>query len=219
MENRGWFVLAGSPGAWLAQFRDLGERMSEAIEAAWPICIGPLQPKKGSLTHEDHVTEHLVHALQRTKKVPGRIAYQYVLLVEDANGNVSQSSSIDFVLTVGDDEDVYLAYECKRLNVPYRTGVKNLCVPYVEDGLMRFVTGQYSNGLPMAMMIGYVMNGDNGRARQGLRRVMKAREATIGLTAEMDHPSPLGAPTRFRSTHTCRPGHSMEVEHLLLPWT
>ena len=54
-----------------------------------------------------------------TKKVPGRIAYQYVLLVKDTNGNVSLSSSIDFVLTVGDDEDVYLAYECKRLNVPY----------------------------------------------------------------------------------------------------
>nr|WP_315228381.1 hypothetical protein [uncultured Albidiferax sp.] len=192
--------------------------MSEAIEAAWPICIGPLQAKKGAMTHEDHITEHLVQALRRTKKVPGRIAYQSVLLVEDTNGNVSLSSSIDFVLTVGDDEDVYLAYECKRLNVPYPTSVRNLCVPYVEEGLMRFVTGQYSNGLPMAMMIGYVMNGNNGRARQGLRRVMKARTDTLGLTAELDHPSLTGAPTRFRSTHTCRPGHSIEVEHHLLPW-
>ncbi len=211
-------MLTGSPGTWLAQFRSLGEQMSEAIEAAWPICIGPLQAKKGAMTHEDHITEHLVQALRRTKKVPGRIAYQSVLLVEDTNGNVSLSSSIDFVLTVGDDEDVYLAYECKRLNVPYPTSVRNLCVPYVEEGLMRFVTGQYSNGLPMAMMIGYVMNGNNGRARQGLRRVMKARTDTLGLTAELDHPSLTGAPTRFRSTHTCRPGHSIEVEHHLLPW-
>lgn len=218
MGKRELFVLEGSPSAWLENFRNLGEQMSVAIEAAWPLCIRPLQPKKDSFTHEDHVTEHLVNALRRTKKVPGRIIYQYVLLVEDTEGNVSLTSSIDFVLTVGDDEGVYLAYECKRLNVPYPKGVKNLCVPYVEDGLMRFVTGQYSNGLPMAMMIGYVMNGDNGRARQGLRRVMEKRKATIGLKAEMDHPSPFGAPTRFRSTHTCRPGHSMEVEHLLLPW-
>ena len=211
-------MLAGSPDAWLAHFRDLGEQMSEAIEAAWLICIGPLQAKKGAMTHEDHITVHLVQALRRTKKVPGRIEYQQELLVEDANGNVSLSSSIDFVLTVGDDEDVYLAYECKRLNVPYPTRVRNLCVPYVEEGLMRFVTGQYSNGLPMAMMIGYVMNGNNGRARQGLRRVMKARTATLRLTAERDHPSVPGAATRFRSTHTCKPGHSMEVEHHLLPW-
>lgn len=218
MGKKGMFVLAGSPDAWLAHFRNLGEQMSEAIEAAWPICIGPLQAKKGSMTHEDHITEHLVHALRRTKMVPGRISYQYVLLVEDTSGNVSLTSSIDFVLTVGDDEDVYLAYECKRLNVPYRTGVSNLCGEYVKDGLMRFVTGQYSIGLPLAMMIGYVMNGNNGSARQGLRRAMKARTATLGLTAELDYPSTSGAPTRFRSTHTCRPGHNMEVEHHLLPW-
>lgn len=192
--------------------------MSEAIEAAWPICIAPLQDKKGSMTHEDQITVHLVNALRRTKKVPGRIEYQYPLLVEDISGNVSQPSNIDFVLTVGDDENIYLAYECKRLNVPYPTGVKNLCSPYVKDGLMRFVTGQYSNGLPMAAMIGYVMNGDNGRARRGLSKVMKARTATLGLTAEQDHPSLPGAPTRFSSTHACRPGHSMEVEHHLLPW-
>lgn len=211
-------MLAGSPGAWLAHFRDLGEQMSEAIDAAWPICIGPLQAKKGAMTHEDHITEHLVQALRRTKKVPGRITYQYVLLAEDSNGNVSLSSSIDFVLTVGDDEDVYLAYECKRLNVPYAARVRNLCVPYVAEGVMRFVNGQYSSGLPMATMIGYVMNGNNGGARQGLRRVMKARATSLGLTAELDHPSLPGAPTRFRSTHTCRPGHSMDVEHHLLPW-
>ncbi len=192
--------------------------MSEAIEAVWPICIGPLQAKKGAMTHEDHITVHLVKALRRTKKVPGRIEYQQDLLFEDANGNVSQPSSIDFVLTIGDDEDVYLAYECKRLNVPYAARVRNLCVPYVEEGLMRFVTGQYSNGLPMAMMIGYVMNGDSSRARRGLRKVMKVRTASLGLTAELDHPSLPGAPTRFRSTHTCRPGRSMEVEHHLLPW-
>ena len=211
-------MLAGSPDVWLAHFRDLGEQMSEAIEAAWPICIGPLQAKKDAMTHEDHITEHLVKALRRTKKVPGRIEYQYALLVEDANGNAYLSGSIDFVLTVGDDEDVYLAYECKRLNVPYAARVRNLCVPYVEDGLMRFVIGKYSSGLPMAAMIGYVMNGDNGKARKGLRKAMKARTATLGLTAEQDRPSLPGAPMRFSSTHTCRPGHRMEVEHYLLSW-
>src|SRR3546814_4804747 len=64
MVTRGRFVLAGSPGVWLAHFRGLGEQMSEAIQAAWPICIGPLQAKKDSMTHEDHITEHLVHALR-----------------------------------------------------------------------------------------------------------------------------------------------------------
>src|SRR3546814_20519895 len=119
-------LLAGSPGVWLAHFRGLGEQMSEAIQAAWPICIGPLQAKKDSMTHEDHITEHPVPALRRTERVPGRITYHDVLLVADATGNVSLTSSIDFVLTVGDDEDVYLAYECQRINVPSRGVVANL---------------------------------------------------------------------------------------------
>src|SRR3546814_11146901 len=138
MVTRGRFVLAGNPGVWLAHFRGLGEQMSEAIQAAWPICIGPLQAKKDSMTHEDHITEHLVHALRRTKRVPGRITYQYVLLVADANGNVSLTSSIDFVLTVGDDEDVYLAYECKRLNVP-RSEERSVGKEGVSAGRSRWV--------------------------------------------------------------------------------
>src|SRR3546814_10452424 len=92
-------------------------------------------------------------------------------------------------------------------------GVANLCGAYVDDGLMRFVTGQYSNGLPMAMMIGYVMNGNNVRARQGLRRAMKARLGSLGLTGEQDHLSPAGAPTRF-----CRPEeNTSELQSLIRP--
>ena len=56
------------------------------------------------MSHEDHITEHLVRSLVRTKSLPGRIIYQYTLLAEDENGNVSISGNIDFVLTVGDDE-------------------------------------------------------------------------------------------------------------------
>lgn len=37
---------------------------------------------------------------------------------------------------------------------------------YVNEGFMRFVTGQYSNGLPLAMMLGRVMNSHSDRARR-----------------------------------------------------
>ena len=143
------YVLIGNPVAWLTHFRRLEEQVADAVETAWPMCIGPLQLKKNSMTHEDHITEHLVHTLRRNKSLPGRINYQYSLLGEDSNGNVSVSGKIDFVLTIGDDEDVYLACECKRLNIPYNTRTRGLANEYVNEGLMRFVTGQYSNGLPL----------------------------------------------------------------------
>jgi hypothetical protein len=211
-------MLTGDLNAWLPHFRGLEERFANAVEAAWPICIAPLQSKKNTMTHEDHITEHLVRSLIRTKLVPGRIIYQYTLLVEDAAGNVWMSSNIDFVLTIGDDEDVYLACECKRLNVPYKTGVRALVGEYVDEGLMRFVTGQYSSGLPLAMMLGYVMNAELHHARRGVRRIMAVRAATVALQSERDAPTEHGRPVRFRTTHACSPGHTIEVVHTLLAW-
>lgn len=211
-------MLAGDLNAWLPHFRSLEERIVNAVETAWPICIAPLQSKKNSLTHEDHITEHLVQSLIRTKLVPGRIIYQYTLLTEDGSGNVSAPSNIDFVLTLGDDEDVYLACECKRLNVPYKTGVRPLVSEYVDQGLMRFVTGQYSNGLPLAMMLGYVMNAKSDEAKRGVKRILKLRSAIVRLQSERDDPVISGRPIRFHTTHACVPGHIIEVAHTLLAW-
>lgn len=211
-------MLTGNLNAWLPHFRGLEERIAEAVETAWPVCIAPLQSKKNAMTHEDHITEHLVNSLIRTKRVPGRIAYQYTLLAEDGNGNVSAPSNIDFVLTIGDHEDVYLACECKRLNVRYKTGVRALVGEYVDEGLMRFVTGQYANGLPLAMMLGYVMNAKTDVARRGVKRIMALRSTTIRLQSERDAPVVSGRPIRFYTTHACVPGHVIEVVHTFLPW-
>jgi hypothetical protein len=211
-------MLAGDLDEWLPHFRGLEERVAEAVEAAWPVCIAPLQAKKNEMTHEDHITEHLVQSLIRTKSLPGRIVYQYTLLVEDGAGNVSMSSNIDFVLTIGADEDVYLACECKRLNVPYKTGMRGLVGEYVKDGLMRFISGQYSKGLPVAMMLGYVMNAQTDQAHQGVKRAMAFRSASIRLQSDRDAPIEEGRPIRFHTTHLCVTGHTIEVAHTFLAW-
>lgn len=211
-------MLTGDLDEWLPHFRGLEEQVAEAVEAAWPVCIAPLQAKKNEMTHEDHITEHLVQSLIRTKSLPGRIIYQYTLLVEDNDGNVSMSSNIDFALTIGDDEDVYLACECKRLNVPYKNGMRGLVGEYVDEGLMRFISGQYSNGLPAAMMLGYVMNARTERARRGLKRAMAFRYDAIRLQSEREAPVKDGQPLRFHTTHLCVRGHTIEIAHTLLAW-
>jgi hypothetical protein len=211
-------MLAGDPSQWLLEFRSLEERMAAAVEAAWPLCIKPLQAKKNTMTHEDRITNNLVHALRKTKLVPGLILPQHKLMTVDANGIVSLSSSIDFVLTIGDEEEIYLACECKRLNVPYKSGLKGLVGEYVNDGLMRFVSGQYSNGLPLAMMLGYVMNARSDRARRGLARAMKYRAGAIRLQSTTDAPVLNGKPLRFVTEHLCDAGDAIEISHTLLAW-
>jgi hypothetical protein len=210
-------MLAGNPSDWLPHFRTLEERLIEAVEAAWPICIAPLEAVKGSMTHEDYITNHLVDALIRTKKLPGRIVPQYPLLVTNSEQLIKLGSKIDFVLTIGDDEDVYLACECKRLNVPYKKRTRALAHEYVRDGLMRFVSGQYSGGLPLAMMLGYVMNQHVDIAHQRVKRAIN-RSKTIHLKFAADDPVTAGKPIRFQTIHDCTSGHEILVRHTLLSW-
>jgi hypothetical protein len=211
-------MLMGDPEGWLVSFRSLEECLVEALEFLWPSCVLSLQPKKGSMTHEDPITFQIVTALKRSKRFPGRIIPQYSLLSEDVSGVSKLSSNIDFVLTIGDDEDVYLACECKRLNVPYKSGTRGLVGEYVDEGLMRFVTEQYSSGLPLAMMLGYVMDARLAAAHRGLRRAMRVREKAIGLRSVIDHPVRPRKPLRFRTRHGGVSSAALEVSHILLAW-
>ena len=210
-------MLAGNPSALLSHFVSLEDRVAAAVEAAWPNCIAPLQSAKGAMTHEDFITNHLVTALIRSKTFPGRIVPQYALLTPNAQQLFQVGSKIDFVLTIGDDEDVYLACECKRLNVPYKKKTRALAHEYVRDGLTRFVTGQYANGVPLAMMIGYVMDAQVAFAHERLKKALQ-RSKLIGLKAATHPPTPVGKPIRFFTTHQCAAGHDIEVRHTLLGW-
>jgi len=210
-------MLAGDPAALLAHFVNLEDRVVAAVDAAWPTCIAPLQAVKGTMTHEDFITNHLVNALIRSKAFPGRIVPQYALLAPNSQQLLQVGSKIDFVLTIGDDENVYLACECKRLNVPYKTKTRALAHEYVRDGLTRFITGQYSNGLPLAMMIGYVMDAQIAFAHERLKKALQ-RSKLISLKST-NHPPPAnGKPIRFFTTHQCAAGHDIEVRHTLLGW-
>lgn len=49
------------------------------------------------------------------------------------------------------DEDVYYAIECKRLD-KYSSKISK----YVEEGILRFINGKYSNNMPLAGMLGFI---------------------------------------------------------------
>ncbi len=68
---------------------------------------------------------------------------------------------IDIRFLHGYREDVYFAFECKRLRIPYESGIRSNASEYVGiDGMMCFITGKYSKALASGGMIGYVMDSD-----------------------------------------------------------
>ncbi|MEQ8836320.1 MAG: hypothetical protein RID07_05890, partial [Lacipirellulaceae bacterium] len=113
----------------------------------------------------------------------------------------------------------YLAYECKRLNVSYSGARQSLATPYVNEGVKRFVTEQYAEGLPVGCMLGYVLDGDLSFAQGRVHAAITANKDAVALTNGPDSASPIACVERFTTDHT-RPtsGKMIHVRHSLLPF-
>jgi len=86
---------------------------------------------------------------------------------------------IDIRFLHGWREDVYFAFECKRLRIPYESRIRNNTSEYVStDGMMCFITGKYSKGLVSGGMIGYVMDSD---VRAAIKSVKQAIDRTCTI--------------------------------------
>ena len=116
------------------------------------------------------------------------------------------------------DRDRYLAYECKRLNELRDDGRRSLAGEYVRDGLSRFVAEQYSEGLPVGCMLGYVLDGDVPYAASRVRaKIVLCRQETALIGQPRDEAA-IGVATRFSSRHRRRQSDSeIEIRHALLP--
>lgn len=207
-------MLTGNAGAWLPQFRSLGDRFFTILGSVWPDCLAPLIPIDGPLTLENRITNQLVLAIIRSKRLPARIIPQYALLTEKPNGTAHLSSEVDFVIAIGDDESVYLACECKRLNVPFPSGKKSLASEYLDDGLGRFSDGKYAAKLPYALMLGFVMDGNVPSAQSALHNSLSSRKSTLNMMM-----MPVANDENPFSTYHDRPDQDpIEVVHRLLSW-
>lgn len=109
------------------------------------------------------------------------------------------------------------AYECKRLNLVRQDGRRSLAGDYVQDGLSRFVVEQYAEGLPLACMLGYVLDGDLEYAESNVRTRIAELRGEVGLVAEPRDAAPIGESKRFFSRHRRQSGAEIEVRHALFP--
>jgi hypothetical protein len=127
---------------------------------------------------------------------------------------------IDLRFLHGYREDVYLAFECKRLRIPGPSGsVQPNTSEYVgENGIGRHLSGKYSRGLNEAGMIGYVMDGKIRDARGSIRRALdKARQELrlieeTGLEPCTFHPME----TRLAESRHSLPDRFLRIHHVFL---
>jgi hypothetical protein len=139
-------------------------------------------PKPITETLETRITKLLRHQYAYDpiiKQLPFQVRRE--LTVDDPESG-DELGRIDLCLLHGNDEDVYFAFECKRLNVTFDSGFKTLAPAYVgEDGIGCFVSQKYSVGQTCGGMIGYVFDGNMEVAMESVEERIKDKATEIAL--------------------------------------
>jgi hypothetical protein len=207
-------MLIGDVQGWVDNFVSFDDRFLERIAAAWPECMAVLPEQPG----EDDITINLVDRLAKdvvVRRLCHWVEYQFEPFGLAADGSKYSKGIIDIAVLFDWERERYLAYECKRLNVINGGTRASLATAYVTEGMMRFITEQYAEHLPVGCMLGYVLDGDVPFAQE---RIASAIGGHAPL-AVIDGPIRLGAIAaieRFRTRHIRRTGSEIELRHALV---
>jgi len=207
-------MLVGDAAAWATHFTTFDERFLGRVVEVWPSCVAmlPGQPE------EDAITINLVHGLCQdtvVRRLCHWVEYQYEPFGLAADGSKYSKGKIDLAALFDWERERYLAYECKRLNVVYGRSRSSLATAYVKDGMMRFITEQYAEDLPLGCMLGYVMDGDLAFAKGRVQAAIGAH-GPLMLQAGPDDLDPIQAVPRINTLHTRIGGAPIAIRHALL---
>lgn len=208
-------MVVGDAQAWADKFVTFDDRFLQRIIAVWPACMTllPGQP------HEDTITINLVDMLWKdaaVRRLCHWIEYQYEPFGLAPDGSKFSKGKIDIGVLLTWNRDFYLAYECKRLNVIGPSGRSSLATAYVTQGMMRFLTEQYAEGLLVGCMLGYVMDNDVTFAKTSVDAAIAAN-APLQLLAGPDPMQPVAGISRFATLHDRSPAPNIGLRHALLP--
>lgn len=207
-------MLVGDAAAWANQFTTFDERFLERIVEVWSAALAvlPGQPE------EDAITINLVHHLSRDQAVRRLchwVEYQYEPFGLAPDGSWYSKGKIDIAVLFDRERERYLAYECKRLNVVSAGGRSSLATLYVTQGMMRFITEQYAEDLPLGCMLGYVMDADVAFAADRVGTAIRGH-GPLALEEGPSTIAPVRLVQRFRTSHKRATGALLEMRHALL---
>ena len=207
-------MMDGEQLGWKAEYRRRDDLFLRFVMKVWWQVVARLPAD----ALEDAITKALVDRLDADTWVRALFYcdYQFVPMDRALDGSLAEDRFIDIAMIMDNDRSRYLAYECKKLNV-WREGVRrSQAGRYVDDGMMRFVTGKYAKGLPVACMIGYAMDGDLSFAYARIKATIGQNRSALRLQDGPTEEPSLNAMTRFVTAHE-RNGDGIELRHALLP--
>jgi len=211
-------MIVGDAQEWKTRFITLDERLLSRILHVWPICVARIsgQPE------EDAITINLVALLSQdavVRRICYFVSYQHEPFGTHPCGTKFSKGKIDIAVLLDQERERYVAYECKRLNVIHGKTRSSLATRYVKDGMMRFLTEQYAESLPVGCMLGYVMDSDLPFAFTKLTNAIDANKTPLGNMEGASSGRVVEGIERFSTLHQRVNTSVIELRHALLPFS
>lgn len=177
-------------------------------------------PPAPSEAKEEATTRQLREILRQSRDLRGLPFSIWPESTETDPSCGREIGRIDLRFVHGYREEVHLAFECKRLYYAKSDGtrVANTSEYTGDDGMMCFVTGKYSRGLPHGGMIGYVLDGNVTKAKTAINKSIRKNSARLKLTSDPPLCASLYFPKENRiaeSKHDIR-SRTVTIFHVLL---
>jgi hypothetical protein len=175
-------LIKGNPAYWSEVFPQ--ELIPQILGMVLSVWAGLARPSRKEF--ETRITRRFLRALKHDKnfrkEVPVRISRE---CVEDDLRTGRQLGRIDLCFIPPDrcHEQVYFAFECKRLNVKYKGRTRSLASDYVKGGMIRFINSKYASRLHDGGMIGYVLNGTTASAIKSVDRNVRRQQIKLKMKA------------------------------------
>lgn len=209
-------AFGGETAEWSDLFPDgLIPEVLKAILKCWD-----LVPRQLPNEHEVPITRRLREELRKEKNCRRLPFTVWPESSETDPITGKEVGRIDLRFLHGHREEVYLAFECKRLRIRGSGGgIQSNTSDYVgEDGMMRHLSGKYSSGLKDSGMIGYVMDGKVSEAKQAIRQALVKGAQRLWLLSGtgLEPSSCLAMDLRLAETqHEC-PDRLLRMHHVFL---
>jgi hypothetical protein len=192
-----------------------------------PEILELLMTSWGALKKPDRLAREVPISKEFTKKIRAEkdrhadLPFHIWCEVSPLDTQTEQDGRIDILFAyIGTPkENIYFAFECKRLRIPYPSKLDTNNSDYVGDqGMMCFVTGKYSQSVTNAGMIAYVMDGQVSFAITSVGKLIKRKRVVLKLSMGMGlEPSSIipNIQDVRETTHTL-PNKQLKIHHLFL---
>jgi hypothetical protein len=174
----------------------------------------PQAPRPSGEPLENRITNRFVGHLtnvMRKKSLPFKFLCRPKLVSADSD---SETGEVDIQIdSFSRHPDAYFVFECKRLNVSYKSEFKTEASTYVgQTGMGCFLSGQYPTTCDCGGMLGYVIDGDVPSAVAAVNQVLHHRRGDLHLGP----PHQLAAAAIIADARVYQTTHSPPTRTLLI---